>query len=276
MPIKNYHAVLSKGFTLIEMLVVITIMGILMTMAASVLDDVGKGRTVEAAVAELEGMLQEAQSTARGNDTPTRVVIIDKPEDTTRNSKHLRYAIVMMLSKKEKSDGKYDGTDVSTEGRWKSVSNGRMFPDGVFFSPTYSKPLEWAEQGDEEMLGHDMMTIAGLGPVSVYYIEFDERGRFVAPLADPLNPTAPQRLVVMKGRRASGKKYPDGITPSDLDSKNRPVGAKGVVLWPSGDTSRLRTVDQIQEEKAAVKNKRNRERDRDRRERRQQNSRDRD
>ncbi len=256
MHINNHHVQKSKGFTLIEMLVVITIMGILMTMAASVLDDVGKGRTVEAAVADLEGMLQEAQATAIGNDTSTRVVIVDEPGDTSRDSKHLRYAIVMMLSKKEKSKGEYDGTDVSTEGRWRSASNGKSFPNGVFFSPHYSKPLEWAEQGDEEMLGHDLMRIAGLGEVNVYYVEFDEKGRFVAPLADPLNPTAPQRLVVIKGSRTNSKKYRDGVAPTELDSKGRPLGAKGVVLWPSGDTSRLRTLEQIQKEKRTQKNRR--------------------
>ncbi len=257
MPIKNHHVQKSKGFTLIEMLVVITIMGILMTMAASVLDDIGKGRTVEAAVSDLEGMLQEAQATAIGNDTSTRVVIVDDPGDTSRDSKHLRYAVVMMLSKKEKSRGNYDGTDVSTEGRWRSASNGKSFPNGVFFSPHYSKPLEWAEQGDEEMLGHDRMRIAGLGDeVSVYFVEFDEKGRFVAPLADPLNPTAPQRLVVIKGQRTNSKKYRDGVAPTEVDSNGRPIGAKGVVLWPSGDTSRLRTLEQIQKEKRVQKDRR--------------------
>ncbi len=261
----NTHPTKKRNaFTLIEMLVVITIMGILMVMAASVLDDVGKGRSVDSAVSQLEGLLEEAKATAYGNDTSTRVIIVEDEGDMTASSKHLRYAAVMMLRKKDKSDGKYDGSDVSTEGRWRSTSAGITFPNGVFFSPELSKPLEWAEQGDEEMMGYDLMNIAGLGAVNVYYFEFDEKGRFVSPLADPRNPTAPQRIVVMEASRSKSSKAKNGIIPIKTDSKGRPIGAKGLVLWPSGDTSRLRTLDQIQKEKRNVRQVRNSKRTADR------------
>ncbi len=231
----------KKGFTLVEMIVVIAILSILMTFASNLLQDIGQGRSVDTAIAEIENMLEEAKQTAVGNDTSTRVVIVDDPGD----DKHLRYAMVMMLHKTEKSRGNYDGTEIGTRGLWKSVSRGRSFPKGVYFSPSHSTPLEWSEEEGKTALGHDFMQIAGVGKTNVYYVEFDEKGRFVGQDADPEFGTPPLRLVVMRGVPTSDKKYIGGIKPASVDNHNRPLSAKGVVLYPTGHNVRMRTRDQI-------------------------------
>ena len=230
-----------KGFTMVELLVVIAIMGILMTMAAGVLRDGGKGRGMDSGVDMLENLVREARATAQGNDTYTRLIIVSDPRNSSSDSRHLRFMAVQMLSKE---DAQYDGSDVRKEGRWVSTSSGMMLPPGVFFSPHYSKPLEWAEGAAGTMLGQTNARISNKGTSRVYYVEFDEKGRFVAPTADPLTPTRPQRLVLISGRMGSGRNSHDGIIPGELDSQKRPVGAKGIVLWPNGDTSLLRTTDQ--------------------------------
>ncbi len=230
-----------KGFTMVELLVVIAIMGILMTMAAGVLRDGGKGRGIDSGMDMLENLVREARATAQGNDTYTRVIIVNDPRNTSSDSRHLRFMTVQMLSKE---DAQYDGSDVRKEGRWVSTSSGVLLPPGVFFSPHYSKPLEWAEGASGTMIGQTNARISNRGTSRVYYVEFDEKGRFVAPSADPLTPTRPQRLVLISGRMGRGRNAHDGIVPGELDSKKRPVGAKGIVLWPNGDTSHLRTTDQ--------------------------------
>lgn len=225
---------------MVELLVVIAIIGILMTMAAGVLREAGKGRGVESGVDMLQSLVQEARMTAQGNDTYTRVVIANDPRDTASDSKHLRFMTVQML---RKEGTEYDGSDVRKEGRWVSTSSGMLLPPGVYFSPYYSQPLDWMDGGTGSMLGQGRARLSGKGQTLVYYIEFDEKGRFVAPNADPLTKTRAQRLVIINARPGKGPRSHDGIVPRELDSSKRPVGASGIVLWPDGNTSLLRTAD---------------------------------
>lgn len=242
---KSFRRKLGKGFTLVELLVVVAIIGIMMTMAASVLRDAGRGRGLESGVDMLESLVREARATAQGNDTYTRLIIASDPKDTSKDSRHLRYMTVQMFRKDENHSGNYDGTSVTQTGRWVSTSSGTTLPPGVFFSPTYSKALGWAEGAPGEMIGQEVTRLSGKGQTRIYYIEFDEKGRFVAPMADPLNPTRPQRLVLMNARIGSGRNAKDGIVPLVTDSLRRPVGARGIVVWPNGDTSLLRTDEQV-------------------------------
>lgn len=231
-----------KGFTMVELLVVMAIIGVLMTMASSVLRDAGKGRGIDSGVEMLESLMQEARATAMGNDTYTRLVIVNDPKDTSADSRHLRYIAVQMLRKRDGDTS--DGTKVVVDGRWVSTSAGILLPPGVYFSPTYSRPLEWAQGSGDTMLGQTVARLSGRGQSRVFYVEFDEKGRFVSPMADPLNPTKPQRLVLINARIGKGRNSHDGIVPRNLDSRRRPADARGVVLWPNGDISSLRSTEQ--------------------------------
>lgn len=254
---KNNISRTPKGFTLIEVLVVITIMVVLMTMAGSVLNNMGKGKSIQAGVEQLDSFIREAQATAIGNDTLTRVVFINDEANNSRDSKHLRMIGVMRLRQDERElrsgkngsqkGGGYDGTVSRAKGVWVSTSRLQELPANVYFSPKYSTPLEWSDDADGgSMLGNDLMSFAGLGSKNVYYMEFDEKGRFVAPMASPENGTAPQRVVLIEGKRSTSSRAENGIEPKSLDEAGRPNGARGLVLWPNGNVSRLRTLDQIE------------------------------
>lgn len=247
MDMKKICRKIFKGLTLVELLVVIAILGVVMTMAAGVLRDAGKGRGIESGVELLESMVMEARATAQGNDTYTRLVIVADPKDSSADTIHLRYLLVQRF---EKGDGKskFDGTDVAQPGKWKSTSSGVLLPPGVYFCPTYSKPLPREDGAVGSMIGQGVTSIARRGRASIYYVEFDEKGRFVAPMADPLNLTCPQRLVLITGRPGNGRNAVDGIVPRDTVREGRvvrPTGAKGICLWPNGDVSLLRTEEQV-------------------------------
>lgn len=248
MDMKKISSQIKKGFTLVELLVVIAILGVVMTMAAGVLRDAGKGRGIESGVEMLESLVTEARATAQGNDTYTRLIIVADPKDDSADTIHLRYMTVQVFRKGSGKGNLFDGTDVAEDGKWVSTSSGVLLPPGVFFSPTYSKPLPREDGAVGSMIGQGVTRLPGRGQSRIYYVEFDEKGRFVAPMADPLNMTCPQRLVLINGRPGKGRNAADGIMPRDTikDGREvRPAGAKGICLWPSGDVSLLRTDNQV-------------------------------
>lgn len=51
-------------------------------------------------------------------------------------------------------------------------------------------------------------------------------------------------MVFIYGHPGSSKSAKDGIVPASTDNLKRPAGAKGVVVWPNGNTTRLRTIDE--------------------------------
>lgn len=242
---KTFFKKANGGFTLVELMVVMAIIGVMMTMAAGVLRDSGKGRGLDSGVDMLESLVREARATAQGNDCYTRLIIAKDEKDTSNKTRHLRYMTVQMKRKKENTNGTYDGTDVAGDGVWVSTSSGVTLPQGVFFSPTYSTTVKWMDSTGGDMLGQEVTRIAGKGQTAVYYIEFDEKGRYVTPQSDPLNVTPGQRLVVISGRPGKGARAVDGVIPTDFDSHRRPAAARGIVVWPTGDISRLRTTRQV-------------------------------
>lgn len=233
---------IRRGFTLVELLVVIAIIAIMMAMAASVLRDPGSGRTLDSGVDMLTNMIAEARATAQGNDTYARLVIASDPSDTSQNSRHLRYAVVQIFRKSESS-----GTSDSVEmkGEWVSTSAGALLPPGIYFSPTYSRALNWAD-GAADRLGTTTTNLSRNKRCKVYYFEFDEKGRYVSPGSSVSAPSKPHRIVLINARRAAhGRDVHDGIIALQLDSKRLPMSAKGLVIWPNGYTTAMRTHEQI-------------------------------
>ncbi len=226
-------------------MVVMAIIGMMMTLAAGVLRDAGKGRGLDSGVDMLEAMVREARATAQGNDCYTRLIIVKDEKDKSQDSRHLRYMTVQMKRKNENVKGTYDGTDVAGDGVWVSTSAGVKLPQGVYFSPTYSTTVKWMDADGGDMLGQEATRLAGRGMTAVYYIEFDEKGRYVAPQSSPHSTTPGQRLVVISGRRGDGPRSKDGVIPSDFDSQRRPASARGIVVWPTGDISALRTARHV-------------------------------
>ena len=255
---KSFRKSVARGFTLIELLVVIAIIGVMLSLAANVLQDPGKGRNVTSGVQILQNMIQEARATAIGNDTCARVVIACDENDSSKDSIHLRYVTVQIYQRDENENSKYDGTYVVRKGEWVSTSSGTFLPGGVYFSPTYSRELQWMDNARDTPLEQDTEArLSGHGMATVYYIEFDEKGRFVTPDTKPGEPSRARRLVVIAGTRSERNGNIDGIMPSKLDKDGNPAEARGIVLWPSGNISVMKTIEQVYDPEVFVAEKRN-------------------
>lgn len=238
---KSFSYKVRKGFTLVELMVVMTIIAVMMSLMATVLRDPGGARTLDSGVDLLTNLIAEARATAQGNDTYTRLVIANDPNDTSRTSRHLRYVVVQMFKKTGTNN---DGTSMEMQGEWVSTSSGNMLPPGVYFSPTYSQSLSWAD-GAGNRIATDMVRVSRDKRVRAYCFEFDEKGRYVSPAAGPTTPSQPHRLVLINARPGKGRDSHDGIIALQLDSRRRPLSAKGLVIWPNGNTSPLRTQEQV-------------------------------
>lgn len=248
---------------MVELLVVIAIIGVMLSLAANVLQDPGKGRNVTSGVQIMQNMIQEARATAIGNDTCARVVIACDEDDSSKDSIHLRYVTVQMYVRDATENRKYDGTDVVRKGEWVSTSSGTFLPSGVYFSPTYSRELQWMENARDTPLEQDTEArLSGHGMATVYYIEFDEKGRFVTPDTKPGEPSRARRLVVIAGMRSERNGNIDGVLPSRLDKDGNPAEARGIVLWPSGNISVMKTIEQVYDPEAFVAEKRNKSKSR--------------
>lgn len=160
------------GFTLVELMVVIMIIGIISGVVLTAMGSGDQSRKVDAGITRLDSLFSLARSAAITRQQTTRVIIHFDPSDEER---FLRYATIVYP----------DGGDLDGDGnpKWKLSSEGVFLPGGVFFSPSLSStptnPLyTWGLPMDPATLA--IGTPAGQNPV-------DAGSRTLSGDKDPLN-----------------------------------------------------------------------------------------
>ncbi len=214
----------SRGFTLVELLVVVLIISILLTLGSAALRGAG-GKGVTTAVATSEAIFEEARSVAIGKGTTSRVLV---DVGNVRSDTYLRRILVAYLALDE------DGNPV--EGDWELSSRGYTFPDGVFFSQQFSKK-DFQSGGGGQMDEMTLSGVSGLFNGRYLYYEFNSEGictTGLSPTGDYQSPS----FVIGHGALPSGS--PDPRTTSE---GRRNFG--GFVIWRNGATSTFRDPSQI-------------------------------
>ena len=229
----RFHA---AAFSLLELLVVISIIAVLMTIGSYGIKNFSKASGVSAAIPIAQGVFSQARSLAIEKGTDTRV-LIHYYNNTLRLNRErmLRYMVVQYFDDK--------GTEVTTDDEWVTASKGVKLPDGVFYSPALSgrgvvPNVVGAGRTVDARLPAQA---AGLISTCVQY-EFNSQGIITKPEADGggtnYGNNVP-RFVIRAGGLPAGMTEP--IPAGGAGERN--VG--GFVIWKNGRTAVFRHPDQV-------------------------------
>jgi len=199
-----------RGFTLIEILVVVAIISILLTAGITGLGNLSAGKGTTAAVAACESIFAEARNIAMSKGCKARVLI---DVNNAGNENYLRRVIVVH------EQIAANGTPVANT--WVMPSRGYVMPQGTFFSQHFS-------------IGQAAQTLGGaqLKPAfhgNYVYYEFNAEGIAAVPEA---------MFVVGTGVRAPG-----AANPRTTASSARDFG--GFTIFRKGSTGLIRNPSQI-------------------------------
>lgn len=218
----------ARGFSLIEMLVVIAVVSILMTAAAVGINGLG-GKGVTSAVATSEAIFDEARATAKARSIRSCVLVARSL--TNNSADDLRRIIVAYEQVDETTGEPVASPDEDPE--WKISSRGTVLPEGVYFSDDLSR-LD--HQNSSGQIPTVSLTDAKVNYRGEYYIyQFNSEGVSRIPGAS---------FVIGRGSRINTQPATSS-PPKVTGSARRDFG--GFVVWRNGGTSVFRSTDQITE-----------------------------
>jgi prepilin-type N-terminal cleavage/methylation domain-containing protein len=205
----------AKGFSLIELLVVILIISILLTLGAVGLKNIG-GKGVTSGVSTAEAVFDEARAIAVGKGTNAKVLIdITNPQDTEN---YKRRMIIV-----------YEELDAQGEpqtGKWTMSSRAVTLPDATFYSETFSKKNH--EQGGDKVEEFNFTTGKQMYNGTYLSYGFNSEGICTTPGTS---------FVIGGGVRQQGEQ------PRVTGTGKRDFA--GFIVWRNGRTSLFRGPDEI-------------------------------
>ena len=224
----------QRGFTLVELLVVVTIIGILLTVGSFGLRNFSKAAGVSAGIPIAEAMFAEARSLALGQGRKARVLINANPEDEER---YLRYMIVVVQSQDD-------------ENRWIAAGKGAYLPKGVYFSQKYSYVNHASSIGEIPQVvgrGKDIYSSqdssesnANLSSEYFYY-QYNAEG--IAENIDDAGGDATANKIA-SFIIGTGSKPPGALSPR-VSAGTGIKNFGGFVVWSRGTTSTFKHPDQM-------------------------------
>lgn len=197
-----------KGFTLIELIVVIAIIGTLLGVGIGTMRNTAESKGVDTAVPIAEGLFEQARKTAKAKGEPVRVVIYSDSDDS-QESRDFRY--------------RYMGVAIQNNGGWRMVTRGTLLPAYVYFNERESSSLNSIPEDTAYFPGFT-------SPKACYYFEFNSEGALTA--------NNDLRFVVQKGQIVPGEQR-----PRTSSSDKRDIA--GFQIWKNGRTTRFRSATQI-------------------------------
>lgn len=154
-PASRLCGTLRRGFTLVEMIVVMAIIGVIIGVGAAGMKGLTEAKGVSSGVSIADSIFSEARSSAIGNGLNTRVAFLsDSSVKGKDEEKYLRLIAVFQQN-------------IETD-RWEPTGRGLSLPGKTFYDEIASVSS-----------GTDTMDFPGLGPSSCHFYEFNSQGLIV-------------------------------------------------------------------------------------------------
>jgi len=230
---KKYTRNLSKGFTLVEVLVVMAIIATLLGIGVSGMKSMASSKGVSTAVPLADSVFAHARKVAKSG-VPTRVVIYS---DTSGGNEDIRerYCRMIGIATARNANGE-PITDGSAAVEWRLISRPSTLPSNTFFN------LNLSEEGGESVDEDSAIFPGDTSPKDCYVYEFNSEGALISATADGSGESLEEaRFVVQAGKLLPGSSAE--IIPSS--SAKRDVG--GFRIWANGRLAKFRSPNQIVE-----------------------------
>lgn len=210
-----------KGFSLVELLVVMTIIAVLLSVASVGISNIGKGQGLTAGLSLGEGLFNQARNLAINQNTTARVLIhIDLNDAIPEERKRYRRMMQVVYKETDPETGLEKGPN-----DWVRVGQPVFLPDKVYFSPELSL-IDMRNGGMLPTDQHQLSSQIDDTHECVYY-EFNGQGICSTPGAG---------FVLENGARPVNRERA-------IVGSSKSVG--GLVVMRNGSTSIIRDVNRI-------------------------------
>ncbi|MEN8694050.1 MAG: pilus assembly FimT family protein [Akkermansiaceae bacterium] len=213
----------KKGFSLVELLVVMAIISVLLSVASVGIKNIGKAQGITSALSVSEGVFAQAQQLAKSQATTTRVIVHAQLQDEDQEERR-RYRRLMLIVYKEVDP------DTGRESQnWKIYGQPKLLPEKVYFSPELSRSDVRGVGGELSKQTFNLSREEG-DEAECYYYEYNSQGICTTPGCT---------FVLESGARPRN-------SPRPKMGNTRNIG--GFVLWRNGGTSRIQDLDRLEDQ----------------------------
>lgn len=251
----------TKGYTLVEMLVVVGIIAVILGLSANTMKNLATAEGVRAGVPVIKAKFEEARQLAKSSGRNIRVVIYadsEKARDSAEETERfLRYVAIAHYV--DNNGDPVTGDYTTTSGRWELISTGELLPNKCYYDRersltdkdgnTYASYISTSQA--------DTASLVAKGSCNVYlpnensptvfaFYEFNGAGFPTNPLATletQGNTKKPPRIILSNGqiRRVSG----------EVVLRQNPAGDRnyaGFIMTRHGELMDYEDLDDIDDE----------------------------